>query len=100
MIWFPSFIVPFVVFLPTLYIKGTSLVRPPCFPIQFSEILTMIRLRRLFGFSLILFIIKVDAVQIGAKPPLLVCHVPLELKIFGTFILFSKMRIYYHDYYD
>lgn len=43
----------------------------------------MIRLRRLFSFSLILFIIQVDGVQIGAKPPLLVCHIPLELKIFG-----------------
>ena len=83
MIWFPSFILQFVISLPTLLYQGTSLARSFWFPIQFQETLIMMCLRRLFGFSLILFIIQVDGVQISAKPPLLVCHVPLELKIFG-----------------
>lgn len=44
----------------------------------------MIRLSRFVGLVLALALprITVDGVQLANKPPILACHVPLELKIF------------------
>lgn len=43
----------------------------------------MVCLRRLVGFTFILFVFKANGVQTGAGGPLLACHVPLEVKIFA-----------------